>query len=61
MKWVTQRRGMMSVAAMRAALKRAPKYNYTPSASATWSAKVDRMHDNQVMAVYFRMLKGGEL
>lgn len=51
----------MPIAAMRAALKRAPKYNYTPSASATWSAKVDRMHDNQVIAVYYRMLKGGEL
>lgn len=51
----------MSIATMRAALKKAPKYNHTPSASATWSAKVDRMHDNQVIAVYHRMLRGGEL
>ena len=51
----------MSVSNMREALKRAPKYNHTPSSSATWSAKVDRMHDNQVIAVYYRMLRGGEL
>lgn len=51
----------MSVANMREALKRAPKYNYTYAASVTWSAKVDRMSDNQVMAIYFRMSKGGEL
>lgn len=25
-----------------------------------WSSKVDRMLDNQVMAIYFRMLKDGE-
>lgn len=51
----------MSIANMRSLLKKAPKYNYTPSASATWSAKVDRMHDNQVIAIYYRMLRGGEL
>ena len=51
----------MSVAAMRDALKKAPKYNHTPSARATWTTKVDRMHDNQVIAVYYRMLRGGEL
>ena len=51
----------MSVQQMRAALKKARKYNYTPSASATWSAKVDRMHDNQVIAIYHRMLRGSEL
>mgnify|MGYP003323410062 CR=1 FL=1 len=51
----------VSIHDMRVLLKRAPKYNYTPAASATWAAKVDRMHDNQVMAVYFRMLRGGEL
>lgn len=61
MKQMKQRRDTMPVAAMRVALKRAPKYNYTPSASATWSAKVDRMHDNQVIAIYYRMLRGGEL
>lgn len=51
----------MSISAMRIQLKEAPKYNNTPQARATWSAKVDRMHDNQVMAVYYRMLRGGEL
>ena len=51
----------MPVAAMRAALKRAPKYNYTLAASATWAVKVDRMCDNQVVAIYYRMLRGGEL
>lgn len=51
----------MSIAQMRAAIKRAPKYNYTKTASATWSARVDCMHDNQIIAVYYRMLRGGEL
>ena len=51
----------MTVAAMRATLKKAPKYNYTYAASVTWAAKVDRMSDNQVIAIYFRMSKGGEL
>lgn len=51
----------MPVAVMRETLKRAPKYNHTPAASATWSAKVDNMRDNQVIAVYYRMLRGGEL
>lgn len=51
----------MSVANMRAALKQAPKYNYSASARSTWSAKVDRMSDKQVIAVYFKMLRGGEL
>lgn len=51
----------MSVAEMRAALKKAPKYNHTSSASTTWSTKVDCMRDNQVIAVYYRMLRGGEL
>lgn len=51
----------MSVANMRAALKNAPKYNYTASARLTWEAKVDRMSDKQVIAIYFRMSRGGEL
>lgn len=51
----------MPVAAMRAAIKNAPKYNYTPKARATWEAKVDRMRDDQVIAVYHRMMRGGEL
>ena len=51
----------MSVSKMREALKSAPKYNHTSAARETWSAKVDKMHDNQVMAVYFRMKRGGEL
>ena len=51
----------MYIVDMREALKKAPKYNHTPLARATWEAKVDRMHDNQVMAVYYRMLRGGEL
>lgn len=51
----------MPVTNMREALKRAPKYNHTPAARATWIAKVDRMHDNQIIAVYYRMLRGGEL
>lgn len=53
----------MSIAQMREAVKRAPKYNPTPNgrSGATWRARVDAMSDKQVMAIYFRMLKGGEL
>lgn len=51
----------MSVQSMRDALKRAPKYNHTSLAHTTWSAKVDKMSDNQVIAIYYRMLRGGEL
>lgn len=51
----------MSTNDMRAALKKAPKYNHTTKARDTWSTKVDRMSDKQVMAIYFRMLRGGEL
>ena len=51
----------MSVSKMREALKGASKYNHTRAASETWAAKVDKMHDNQVLAVYLRMKRGGEL
>ena len=47
----------MSVAQMRYALKECTKYSGSPK----WNAKVDAMSDNQVIAVYFRMLKAGEL
>ena len=47
----------MSVAYMREELKNAPKYKRAQ----TWLEKVDKMHDNQVMAVYFRMKRSGEL
>ena len=47
----------MSVYEMRDALKRAPKYR----GARTWIAKVEAMHDKQVIAVYFRMLRAGEL
>lgn len=51
----------MKIADMREALKSAPKYNYTQSARLTWASKVDRMSDKQVVAVYFKMSRGGEL
>lgn len=51
----------MSVAAMRIALKKAPRYNYTSSASATWAAKVDKMPEKQVIAIYHRLNNKGEL
>lgn len=47
----------MAVCEMRDALKRAPKYQ----GARTWIEKVGAMHDNQVIAVYFRMLRAGEL
>lgn len=51
----------MSVTQMRETLKKAPKYNHTESARTTWATKVDGMHDKQVIAIYHRMLRGGEL
>ena len=51
----------MSPLTMREMIKRAPKYNHTPQARATWEAKVDSMSDKQVIAIYFRMLRSGEL
>ena len=47
----------MTVCEMRDALKHAPKYRE----ARTWIAKVEAMHDSQVIAVYFRMLRAGEL
>ena len=47
----------MTVGEMRIAIKNAPKYKD----SDTWKYKVDNMHDNQVMAVYFRLKKAGEI
>lgn len=47
----------MSVVQMRTILKTRTKYKN----SYKWINKVNAMSDNQVMAVYFRMLRGGEL
>ena len=47
----------MSVSAMRDILCRAPKYR----GAKTWVDKVWAMPDRQVIAIYFRMLRAGEL
>ena len=47
----------MSVPAMRDILCRAPKYR----GAKTWVDKVCAMPDRQVIAVYCRMLRAGEL
>lgn len=47
----------MSVVQMRTILKERTKYKN----SYKWINKVNAMSDNQVIAVYFRMLRGGEL
>ena len=47
----------MTVNRMRVALKERTKY----SNSYKWINKVNAMSDRQVMAVYFKMLRGGEL
>ena len=47
----------MSVVQMRAILKERTKYKN----SYKWINKVNAMSDNQVIAIYFRMLRGGEL
>lgn len=43
----------MNVNKMRVVLKEQTKY----SGSKSWSNKVDRMSDKQVMAIYYRLLK----
>ena len=45
----------ISIAQMRSILKE--QYGR----SRKWSAKVDSMSDNQVMAIYYRMLRSGQL
>lgn len=47
----------MLVKDMRTALKNAPKYGH----SMKWHDKVDKMKDNQVIAVYCRMKEAGDL
>lgn len=47
----------MSVVQMREILKKRTKYKN----SYKWINKVNAMSDNQVIAVYYRMSKGGEL
>lgn len=47
----------MSVVQMREILKKHTKY----ANSYKWINKVNGMSDKQVMAVYFKMLRGGEL
>lgn len=47
----------MLVKDMRNAIKNAPKYGH----SMKWHDKVDRMKDNQVAAVYYRMKTAGDL
>lgn len=47
----------MNVSLMRDLLCRAPKYH----GAQAWVQKVCAMPDNQVIAVYFRMLRAGEL
>lgn len=47
----------MSVVQMREILKKHTKYKN----SYTWINKVNAMSDNQVIAVYFRMSRAGEL
>ena len=47
----------MPIVQMRVILKTRTKYKD----SYTWINKVNAMSDKQVMAVYYRMLRGGEL
>ena len=47
----------MSVVQMREILKKCSKY----ANSYKWINKVNVMSDNQVIAVYYRMLRAGEL
>ena len=47
----------MSVVQMRTALKERTKYRHSPK----WIDRVNKMSDRQIMAIYFRMLREGEL
>ena len=47
----------MSIRNMRDALKNAPKYKR----ALKWIEKVENMHETQVIAVYYRMLRANEL
>lgn len=47
----------MSIDDMRMALKKRTKYKN----SRKWINRVNAMHDEQVIAVYFRMKRAGEL
>ena len=47
----------MTVDSMRAALKKRTKYKN----SWKWINRVNAMHDAQVIAVYFRMKRAGEI
>lgn len=47
----------MGVEQMREALKSAPRYH----GSSAWCRKVDQMPEKQVKAIYYRMLRAGEL
>ena len=47
----------MRVVEMRWLLKNNTKYRN----SQKWATKVDRMSDNQVIAVYMRMVRAGEI
>lgn len=45
----------MSIEAMRAALKKLYGGSYK------WVNRVNKMHDNQIIAVYYRMLGSGQI
>ena len=47
----------MSIEQMRYALKNNTKYR----GRCKWINRVNAMHDNQVLAVYMRMLRAGEI
>ena len=47
----------ISVEYMREKLRQAPKYR----GAAKWIARVNSMHEQQVIAVYFRMLRANAL
>lgn len=45
----------MNVEIMRQKISEAPRYKY----SLRWREKVNKMPDNQVMAIYFRFMREG--
>lgn len=47
----------MSVEQMRYAIKNAKRYNQ----STAWAIKVSKMTDKQVIAIYYRMARAGEI
>lgn len=51
----------MTIYDMKYCIKKAPKYTSSTQARNTWHSKVDKMTDQQIIAVYFRLKRAKEI